>query len=56
MDQLLGFALNTFGHFIQDIGRLIDSATLLGDWAIFFLQGDPEAKRTVARQDWVLSR
>jgi hypothetical protein len=23
-------------------------ATLLGDWALFFLQSDPEAKRTIA--------
>jgi hypothetical protein len=23
-------------------------ATLLRDWAVFFLQGDPESKRTVA--------
>jgi hypothetical protein len=47
MDQLLSFALNTFRHLIQDIDRLMDPAPLLGDWAIFFLQGDPEAKRTV---------
>ena len=32
MDQLLRFALNTFGHFIQDVGRLMDPATLLGFW------------------------
>jgi hypothetical protein len=31
MDQLLRFALNAFGHFIQDIGRLVNPATLLGD-------------------------
>ena len=37
MDQLLRFALNAFGHFIQDIGGLVDPATLLGDWAVFFL-------------------
>ena len=43
MDQLLRFALNAFGHFIQDIGRLVNPATLLGDWAVFFLEGNPEA-------------
>jgi len=48
MDQLLGPALNTFRHFIQDVGRLMHPAPLLRYWAIFFLQGDPEAKRTVA--------
>ena len=47
MDQLLGLALNTFGHFIQYVGRLMHPATLLRYWAIFFLQGDPESKRTV---------
>src|SRR5262249_137106 len=47
MDQLLGFALNALGHFIQDVGCLMHPATLLGDGAIFFLQGDPEAERTV---------
>ena len=39
MDQSLRFALNAFGHFIQDIGRLVNPATLLGDWAVFFLEG-----------------
>jgi hypothetical protein len=29
MDQLLRFALNTLRHFIQDIGCLMDPATLL---------------------------
>jgi hypothetical protein len=48
MDQLLGLALNTFGHFIEDIGGLMHPATLLRYRAIFFLQGDPNAKRTVA--------
>src|SRR6516162_6596585 len=48
MDQLLGLTLNTFGHFIKDIGRLMHPAPLLRYWAIFFLQGDPESKRTVA--------
>src|SRR5262245_14855118 len=48
MDQLLGLALNALGHFIEDIGRLMHPATLLCDWAVFFLQGDPKAKRTVA--------
>jgi hypothetical protein len=43
MDQLLGFALNTFGHFIQYVGRLMHPAPLLRYWAIFFLQGDPES-------------
>ena len=47
MDQLLRFALNTLRHFIQDIGGLMDPASLLRDWAVFFLQSDPEAKRTV---------
>ena len=42
MDQLLGFALNAFGHFIQNIGGLMDPATLLGDWTVFFLQSDPD--------------
>src|SRR5438132_4874407 len=50
MDQLLGFALNTFRHFIQYIDRLMHPAPLLRYWAIFFLQGDPESKRTVASQ------
>ena len=36
MDQLLGFALDALGHFIQDVGCLMHPATLLGDWAIFF--------------------
>src|SRR5438105_8467122 len=48
MDKLLGLALNTFRHFIQYVGRLMHPAPLLRYWAIFFLQGDPEAKRTVA--------
>src|SRR6516162_264000 len=47
MDQLLSFALNAFGHFIQDVSCLMNPATLLGDRAIFFLQSDPEAERTV---------
>jgi len=34
MDQLLLFARSTLGHFIQDIGGLVNPATLL-DWAIF---------------------
>ena len=44
MDQLLSLALNTFGHFIEDIGRLMHPAPLLRYWTIFLLQGDPEAK------------
>jgi hypothetical protein len=44
MDQLLGLVLNALGHFIKDIGRLMHSATLLGDSAIFLLQSDPEAE------------
>src|SRR5438034_11329311 len=48
MDQLLSLALNTFGHFIEDIGCLMHPATLLWDLPIFFLQGDPESERTVA--------
>jgi len=47
MDQLLSFALNALGHFIQDVGCLMHPATLLGDRAIFFLQSDPETERTV---------
>jgi hypothetical protein len=47
MDQLLRFALHALGHFIQDVNRLMHPATLLSDGAIFFLQSDPEAKRTV---------
>ena len=47
MNQLLRFALNTLRHFIQDIDGLMDPATLLGDRAIFFLQSDPEAQRSV---------
>ena len=49
MDQLLSFALNAFGHFIQDVGCLMHPATLLGDSAIFLLQSDPEAEGTVHR-------
>ena len=30
MDQLLRFALNALRHFIQDIGGLMNPATLLG--------------------------
>ena len=44
MDQLLGFALNAFGHLIQDIGGLMHPATLRGDRAVFFLQSDPETQ------------
>ena len=47
MDQLLRFALNALRHFIQDISGLMNPATLLGDWAVFFLQSDPEAQRSV---------
>src|SRR4029077_10671714 len=47
MDQLLRLALHALRHFIQDIGGLMDPASLLRDWAVFFLQSDPEAKRTV---------
>jgi hypothetical protein len=53
MDQLLGLALNTFGHFIQYVGRLMHPAPLLRYRAIFFLQGDPESKRT--RRQWPAS-
>ena len=48
MDQLLRLALHALRHFIQDIGGLMDPASLLRDWAVFFLQSDPEAKRTIA--------
>ena len=48
MDQLLGLALNTFGHFIEDVYRLVHLAPLLCHRTIFFLHGDPESKRTVA--------
>src|SRR6266436_2563704 len=48
MNQLLGLALNALGHFIEDIGRLMHPATLLCEWAVFFLQGDLKDKRTVA--------
>jgi len=48
MNQLFGFALNAPGHFIQDVSCLMHPATLLGDRAIFFLQSNPEAERTVA--------
>jgi hypothetical protein len=48
MDRLLSFALNTLRHFIQDIGGLMDPATLLGDWAIFFLQSGPEAQLSIS--------
>src|SRR6476659_9809445 len=47
MAQLLRLGLNTLRHFIQDIGGLMNPATLLGDRAIFFLQSDPEAQRSV---------
>jgi hypothetical protein len=47
MDQLLGLALNTLRHFIQDVSRFVYPAALLGDLAIFFLQSDPKAKRTI---------
>src|SRR5216683_7035619 len=47
MDQSLSFSLNALGHFIQDVGCLMYPATLLGDSAIFFLQSDPEAERSV---------
>src|SRR6266436_7406027 len=47
MDQLLSFALNALRHFIQDVGCLMYPATLLGDRTIFFLQSNPETKRTV---------
>jgi hypothetical protein len=43
MDQLLGFTLNALRHFIQDISGLMDPATLLNDWTVFFLQSNPEA-------------
>ncbi len=47
MDQLLGLTLNAFRHFIQDVGRLVHPATLLGNQTVFFLQSDPEAERTI---------
>ena len=47
MDQLLNLTLNALEHFIQHVGRLMHPAALLGNWAILFLQGDPEARRTV---------
>src|ERR1700676_2251348 len=47
MDQLLRFGLNTLGHFIQDVEGLMHPAALLWHWAIFFLQSDPEAKRSI---------
>jgi len=40
-------ALAAFRHFIQDIGGLMDPATLLWHRAIFFLQSDPEAQRAI---------
>src|SRR5258707_4497639 len=30
MDQLLSFALNTFWHFVQDVGRLYAASTAAG--------------------------
>jgi hypothetical protein len=30
VDQLLRFALNTFGHFIQDVGCLMDESNVAG--------------------------
>jgi hypothetical protein len=53
MDQLLGLALNTFWHFIEDIGRLVYPASLLGDRAVFLLQGDPKARAN--RRRWPAS-
>src|SRR3974377_323307 len=48
MDQLLSLARDALRHFIEDIGRLMHPAPLPRYWAIFFLQGNPETKRTVA--------
>ena len=47
-DELPGFALDAFGHLIEDVERLMHPATLLGDLAVFFLQSDPETQRTVS--------
>ena len=48
MDQLLGLALNTFGHFSSIFAVLCTQHRCSRYWAIFFLQGDPESKRAVA--------
>ena len=56
MDQLLRFALNALGHFIQDVRCLVHPATLLNDWAVFFLQSDPEAQRSVTGASFGLAR
>src|SRR6266849_10983724 len=48
VNELLGFALDAFGHLIEDVERLMHPATLLGDLAVFFLQSDPETQRTVS--------
>jgi hypothetical protein len=49
-DELLGFALDAFGHLIEDVELLMHPATLLGDLAVFFLQSDPETQRTVSNK------
>ena len=48
MNELLGPALDALGHFIQDVGGFVYPATLLSHRTIFFAQGEPEAKRTIA--------
>jgi hypothetical protein len=48
--RLAGFVLRHRRHLIQNIGGLMHPATLLGDWAVFFLQSDPEAQLLLAPQ------
>src|SRR5258706_138890 len=47
VDQLFGAALNTLGHFIQDVGRFMHPATLLWYGATFFLEREPKNQWTV---------
>src|SRR3977135_4684397 len=48
MDQLLRLALHALRHFIQDIGGLMDPATLLGNLTGICLSGDTETNLTAA--------
>jgi hypothetical protein len=48
MDQLLGFGLNTLGHFIQNVGGFMYPAALVSNRSVFFLQSDPKTQGSVA--------
>src|SRR5260370_15697553 len=46
VNEMLGFALDAFGHLLEDVERLMHPATLLRDLAVSSLPRDRETQRT----------